>query len=187
MRLEEHPHVAIRCHDVSQKDTTVSVVDEDGRQIWRGKVKTDPFMIADVIALCAPNAKRIGLETGPLSTWLWHALNDLGLPLVCLDARHAKAGLSVQVNKTDENDALGLAQLVRTGWYREVKVKSLESHLIRGVLGARAQLVSTRIQMTTTIRGLLRISESSFRLAVGKPSPAQPRRRSVIELTSQQW
>lgn len=142
--------------DVSQKDTTVSVVDEDGRQIWRGKVKTDPFMIADVIALRAPDARRIGLETGPLSTWLWHALNDLGLPLVCLDARHAKAGLSVQVNKTDENDALGLAQLVRTGWYREVKVKSLESHLIRGVLGARAQLVSARIQMTTTVRGLLK-------------------------------
>jgi len=142
--------------DVSQKDTAVSVVDEDGRQIWRGKVKTDPNVIADTIASRAPNAKRIGFETGPLSTWLWHALNDLGLPLVCLDARHAKAGLSVQVNKTDENDALGLAQLVRTGWYREVKVKSLGSHLVRGVLGARAQLVSTRIQITTTIRGLLK-------------------------------
>jgi len=96
--------------DVSQKDTAVSVVDEEGRQMWRGKVKTDPTAIADVI------------ETGPLSTWLWHALKDLGLPLICLDARHAKAGLSVQVNKTDETDALGLAQLVRTGWYREVKV-----------------------------------------------------------------
>lgn len=142
--------------DVSQKDTAVSIIDEDGRQIWRGKVKTDPDTIADVIALRAPDARRIGLETGPLSTWLWHALNDLGLPLVCMDARHAKAGLSVQVNKTDENDALGLAQLVRTGWYREVKVKSLDNHLVRGVLGARAQLVSTRIQMTTTIRGLLK-------------------------------
>ncbi len=142
--------------DVSQKDTAVSVVDEEGRQVWRGKVRTDPNVIADTIASRAPNAKRVGLETGPLSTWLWHALNDLGLPLVCMDARHAKAGLSVQVNKTDENDALGLAQLVRTGWYREVKVKSLGSHLVRGVLGARGQLVSTRIQMTTTIRGLLK-------------------------------
>jgi transposase len=142
--------------DVSQKDTAVSVVDEEGRQMWRGKVKTDPTAIADVIASRAPDAKRIGFETGPLSTWLWHALKDLGLPLICLDARHAKAGLSVQVNKTDENDALGLAQLVRTGWYREVKVKSLDSHLVRGVLGARAQLVSTRIHLTTTVRGLLK-------------------------------
>ncbi len=142
--------------DVSQKDSAVSVVDEEGRQVWRGKVRTDPNVIADTIASRAPNAKRVGFETGPLSTWLWHAMKDLGLPLVCMDARHAKAGLSVQVNKTDENDALGLAQLVRTGWYREVKVKSLGSHLMRGVLGARAQLVSTRIQMTTTVRGLLK-------------------------------
>ena len=94
--------------DVSQKDTAVSVVDEEGRQMWRGKVKTDPTALAAVIASRAPDAKRIGFETGPLSTWLWHALKDLGLPLICLDARHAKAGLSVQVNKTDENDALGL-------------------------------------------------------------------------------
>ena len=124
--------------DVSQKDTAVSVVDETGRQVWRGKVRTDPRTIAEVVGRRAPDAVRVGLETGPLSTWLWHALSEFGVPIVCMDARHAKAGLAVQVNKTDENDALGLAQLVRTGWYREVTVKSLGSHLLRGVLGARA-------------------------------------------------
>jgi transposase len=142
--------------DVSQKDTAVSVVDETGRQVWRGKVRTDPRTIAEVVGRRAPDAVRVGLETGPLSTWLWHALSEFGVPIVCMDARHAKAGLAVQVNKTDENDALGLAQLVRTGWYREVTVKSLGSHLLRGVLGARAQLVSTRIQIANTIRGLLK-------------------------------
>ena len=74
------------------------------------------------------DAVRIGLETGPLSTWLWHALRKMGLPIVCLDARHAKAALSMQVNKSDRNDAFGLAQIVRTGWYREVGVKSIKSH-----------------------------------------------------------
>lgn len=115
---------------------------EEGRQVWLGKVRTDPNAISDRIASRAPNAKRVGFETGPLSTWLWHAMKDLGLPLVCMDARHAKAGLSVHVNKTDENGSLGLVQLVRTGWYRDVKVKSLGSRLGRGVLEARAQLVS---------------------------------------------
>lgn len=142
--------------DISQKNTSVSVVDDTGRQVWRGKVRTEPQAIADVVALCAPEAANIGLETEPLSTWLWHALHELGLPVICMDARHAKAGLAVQINKTDENDALGLAQLVRAGWYREVKAKSLRNHLLRGVLGARAQLVSLRIHITTQIRGLLK-------------------------------
>lgn len=142
--------------DISQKDTAVCVVDDAGRQVWRGKVRTEPQAIADVVALRAPEAANIGLETGPLSTWLWHALHELGLPVICMDARHAKAGLAVQINKTDENDALGLARLVRAGWFREVKVKSLRNHLLRGVLGARAQLVSLRIHITTQVRGLLK-------------------------------
>jgi transposase len=72
---------------------------------------------------------RIGLETGPLTTWLWQALTDAGLPMVCLDARQAKAALNMRINKTDGNDAEGLAQLVRSGWYREVRVKSREAML----------------------------------------------------------
>lgn len=60
-------------------------------------------------------------------------------PVVCLYARHATAALSVQVNKTDKNDASGLAQIVRTGWYREVRVKSLDTHTTRALLSVRAQ------------------------------------------------
>ena len=75
----------------------------------------------------APHAVRIGLESGQLSTWLFHELKGAGLPVICVDARHAKAALSLKVNKTDANDALGLAQIMRVGWYREVSVKGLES------------------------------------------------------------
>jgi len=82
------------------------------------------------------------METGQLSTWL--SLRRLDLPVVCLDARHAKAALSLQVNKTDDNDAHGLAQIVRTGWYREVAVKSMDSQAVRVLLMARAQLISQR-------------------------------------------
>jgi transposase len=87
------------------------------------------------------------VETGPLSTWHWHALKAMGLPVICIDARHAKAALSMQINKTDRNDAAGLAQIMRTGWYREVGVKSLDNHKIRAVLGARAQLVGMQTDL----------------------------------------
>jgi transposase len=81
----------------------------------------------------------------------------MGLPVICIDARHAKAALSMQVNKTDRNDAFGLAQIMRTGWYREVGVKSLDNHKIRALLGARAQLVGIRTDLRNQIRGLLKV------------------------------
>jgi transposase len=80
----------------------------------------------------------------------------MGFPVVCLDARHAKAALSMQLNKTDANDAFGLAQIVRTGWYKEVTVKSLDSHRTRTLLTSRAQLVNIRRDIGSKIRGLLK-------------------------------
>src|SRR3954452_3571212 len=112
----------------------------------------------------APRAARIGLESGPLSLWHWHALKGAGLPVVCLDARHAKAALSLQLNKSDRNDARGLAQIVRTGWYREVVVKSFDRQLIRSLLTARAQLVRMRVDFANQIRGVLK----PFGLLAGK-------------------
>jgi transposase len=93
--------------------------------IWEGKAATEPGELVRTLHLRAPAAMKVGLETGPLSTWLWHALQEAKVPVVCLDARHAQAALSMRINKTDRNDAAGLAQLVRMGWYREVKVKRL--------------------------------------------------------------
>ena len=112
--------------DVSQRETAVCVVDETGRPIFQGKAKSNPGALAELIRRKAPFAERIGFETGAMSSWLWHELRRIDLPVVCIDARHAKAALSVRMNKSDENDARGLAELVRIGWYREVKVKSAE-------------------------------------------------------------
>jgi transposase len=150
--------------DVSLETTSVCVLDEAGVIVWRGKVGSTPEALANVIRTRAPQVARIGLETGPLCTWHWHALRALGLPVICLDARHAKAALSVQMNKTDANDAYGLAQIVRTGWYKEVAVKSLDSHRLRTLLSSRAQLVNMRRDLGTKLRGVLK----TFGKVVGK-------------------
>lgn len=84
--------------------------------------------------------------------------------MICIDARHAKRVLSLQLNKNDRNDARGLAKLMRSGWYKEVRVKSLDSHLIRATLANRTLLVATRRDVQNQIRGLLKI----YGLVVGK-------------------
>ena len=122
--------------DVSQKLTSICVVDETGRRIWRGQCSTDPAQLERIVKGHAGEDARVGLETGPMTPWLVHALHDRGLDVVCLDARHASAALKMQMNKTDQNDAEGLAQIMRTGWFRPVHVKSLDAHRARALLGA---------------------------------------------------
>jgi transposase len=142
--------------DVSLEVTTVHVLDEQGKRVWHGTCISHPAAIEATIRKHAPEVVRIGLETGPLTTWLWQALTDAGLPMVCLDARQAKAALNMRINKTDDNDAEGLAQLVRSGWYREVRVKSREAMLVRSLIGARTQLLGIVTELSNQIRGLMK-------------------------------
>lgn len=123
--------------DVSQNKTAACMIDYGGRIVFEGKVRSEPGVLAKVIANRAPNAVRIGFETGAMSSWLWHELKRIDLPVVCIDSRHAHAVLSVRINKSDPNDARGNAELIRMGWYREVKMKSEESQMIRSMLAAR--------------------------------------------------
>jgi transposase len=142
--------------DVSQKETAICVIDSAGSRMWEGTCRSTPDAIAGVLRKRAPAATRVAMETGPLAVWHWHALKQLGVPLVCLHARQAKAALSLQANKTDRNDAHGLAQIVRTGWYRAVEMKSLDSHELRAVLQARQRLVGMRTTLYNQVRGLLK-------------------------------
>jgi transposase len=139
--------------DVSMRETKLHVLDEAGQRVWRGRCATEPAAIAAAVRRYAPAAVRIGLETGPLTTWLWTALTAEGLPMVCLDARHAKRALDMKVNKTDANDAEGLAHLVRAGWYREVRVKGRSAMLTKALLGARSQLLGISLALENQIRG----------------------------------
>lgn len=165
--------------DVSQRETSVCVVDESGKIIFQGKARSDPGCLAELLHKRAPNAERIGFETGAMSSWLWHELKRIGLPVVCIDARHAKAALSVRMNKSDENDARGLAELVRVGWYREVKVKSAESQATRSLLVARSRLVAIRRDLENQVRSMLK----EYGLQFGRSIGAQFRRK-VVELVA---
>jgi transposase len=101
-------------------------------------------------------AERIVFETGPLSVWFYHALTAEGLPVICIDARHAKAALDMASNKTDANDADGLAHLAEVGFYREVRVKGYDSMLLRTLVAARAKLIKILTELSNQIRGLMK-------------------------------
>ena len=112
--------------------------------MWRGQCATDPEHIERVVRGHAGDDARVGLKTGSMTPWPVHELRGRALDITCLDARHARAAFKMQINKTDQNDAEGLAQIMRTGWYRSVYVKSLDAHRARALLGARAQLALAR-------------------------------------------
>src|SRR5690349_12981194 len=141
--------------DVSMKETAVSIR-RDGKRIWRGKCGSDPKLVAEVIRRRAPDAARVVFETGPLSVWFFHTLTAEGLPAICIDARHAKSALDMAPNKTDANDADGLAHLAEVGFYREVRVKGFDSMLTRTLVAARNRLVRITTELSNQIRGLMK-------------------------------
>ena len=167
--------------DVSLKETSICVVDGKGEIVSEGTVLSEPAAIAAFIKAKAGSALRIGLETGPTTTWLWHELRALGLPVICIDARHAKAALSMQINKSDRNDAVGLARIMQAGWYKEVQVKSLPCHEVRALLNSRALLVKIKRDLENQIRGLLK----NLGLVIGKAGGNVFRRRAE-ELVGEQ-
>ncbi|TIL64223.1 IS110 family transposase [Mesorhizobium sp.] len=141
--------------DVSMKETAVSIRRE-GKRVWRGRCASDPKVVAELVRKRAPAAKRVVFETGPLSVWFYHALRAEGLPAICIDARHANAALDMAANKTDANDADGLAHLGEVGFFREVRVKGFDSMLTRTLVAARTRLVRITTELSNQIRGLMK-------------------------------
>jgi transposase len=158
--------------DVSMKETAVSIR-RAGERIWRGKCASDPSIVAELIRKRAPFVKRVVFETGPLSVWFYHSLRTEGLPTVCIDARHAKAALDMATNKTDANDADGLAQLAEVGFFREVRVKGFGSMLTRTLVASRTRLVQITTELSNQIRGVMKTSVCLF-----PPEREAPSRRT---------
>jgi transposase len=149
--------------DVSINETSVCIVDETGRIAREVKVASEPEALLAVLKTGAYHFKRIGLEAGPLSQWLFSALAEVGLPVICVETRHMRAALQAQINKTDRNDARGIARMMRAGLYKPVHVKTLRSQKLRTLLTHRKLLQSKAIAVENDLRGTLR----NFGLKVG--------------------
>lgn len=150
--------------DVSLKSVSICVSDAEGKVLWRGEVANNPSVVAKTLNHRAPGLTRAVIETGSCSTHLYRGLKTLDIPVVCICARQAKASLRCRINKSDANDAEGLVHLARTGWYREVYVKSADAHEIRAHLLARKQVAKARRDFENQIRAMLR----TFGLKVGE-------------------
>ena len=147
--------------DVSQKATALCVVDGKGLIVAEGKALTNPQDIVGWIAtqkIDLTSIIRAGLEAGAMSNWLCTELVKLGLPVICLEAFQAHQFLKTQRNKTDKNDARGLAHMVRMGeaFIKEVVIRSQHRQELRTLLTLRQQIVSQRVSVENNITGALK-------------------------------
>ena len=140
--------------DISMDETHVCVLDREGAVVRESKATSTAEAIAGELSK-APSCRRIVFETGRMAPILFHGLNQLGLPVVCVESRQAYQALkSLATHKTDRNDARGLAHLARTGFFEPVHVKSLRAHALRSLISARKKLVGQRVTLENQIRGL---------------------------------
>ena len=165
--------------DVSVKETSVCVLDQTGQVCREVKVPSHPEDLARALADPDCPLERVGLEAGPLSQWLFSGLAERSVPVVCIETRHTKAFLKAQINKSDRNDARGIAQMMRVNLFRPVHVKTQRSQQRRALLTARKLLQEKAIAIENDIRGLLR----NFGLRVGtvRGSGFEARIRKLVE------
>jgi transposase len=155
--------------DVSLECSSLCVVDATGKIMRETKVASEPDALIAWFGSLGLKVVRIGLEAGPLSQWLYAAMKQAGLAVELLETRHVRRALETMLVKSDRNDARGIAQLMRHGWFRPVHCKSLAAQEVRALLTAR-KLVQSKLQDTeNSLRGILR----GFGLKVGKTTPAR--------------
>ena len=163
--------------DVSVKETSVCVVDDAGTVLSELKVETEPDDIATLLESIGGDYARVGIEAGPLSQWLVSALIEAGLPVVCVETRHMKALLKAQqINKSDPNDARGIAQMMRVGLFKPVHVKTLAAQEQRMLLTSRKLIQRKLMDIECDLRGTLR----NFRLRSVRSARLPTRRVSGI-------
>lgn len=167
--------------DVSDKTTHICVVGAEGAVLKRDVVASDPEVLSKWFGKHCSGLARVVLETGPLSTFLYHGLVARGVLVECICARHAKGVLAARVNKSDVHDAEGLAQLARTGWFKRVHMKASATHIDRAALRIRDQLIATRVAMANQLRGLLKL----FGLRMGAARTPGKRQERLTALYQQ--
>jgi transposase len=155
--------------DVSLEASSVCVVDSNGKIVCESKIVSEPDALITWLKGLKLELTRIGLEAGPLSQWLYAAMRQAGLAVELLETRHVRNALKTMPMKTDRNDARGIAQLMRLGWFRPVHCKSIPAQETRALLTARKLLQVKLHDVEMSLRGILR----GFGLKVGKTTPAR--------------
>jgi transposase len=153
--------------DVSLESSSVCVVDASGRIVREAKVASEPGALITWFGKFGVVLSRIGLEAGPLLQWLYAGMREAGLAVELLETRHVRNAFKAMPVKTDRNDARGIAQLLRLGWFRPVHCKSLPAQELRAVLTARKLVQGKRHDLEMSLRGILR----GFGLKVGLTTP----------------
>jgi transposase len=153
--------------DVSLERSSVCVVEGSGKIVSEAKVASEPQALIAWFASLGLKLTRIGLEAGPLSQWLYAGMRQAGLPIELLETRHVRAAFKTMPVKTDRNDARGIAELMRVGWFRPVHCKSLAAQEVRAQLTARKLVQSKLFDVEMSLRGILR----GFGLKVGPTTP----------------
>ena len=166
--------------DVSLRSVHLCVVDDAGELMAETKLSSEVTDIIACLDALGLELSIVGMEAGTLAQYLTYGLQSAGYEVVCMEARQVKAGLSAMRNKTDKNDARGIAQLLRSGWYRPVHIKSMESHRVRALLSSRRTLLDKCIDLENEIRGLFKIFGIKLPSKLGHGS-FDPAVRSIIE------
>jgi len=143
--------------DVSLRSVSICIIDEEGSIQYEGKVDSEVNKIIACLKTFSTDITTVGFEAGTLTQYLTYGLQASGYEVICLEARQVNSALSAMRNKTDKNDARGIAQILRTGWYSRVHVKSFESHLVRALLTSRTAVLKKCVDLENEIRGLIRL------------------------------
>ena len=142
--------------DVSLEDTAICIVDRTGRIVTEARTASEPQALIAALQGTDLPLERIGLEACSLTAWLHEELRRAGLPSICIETRQANAAMKTMPNKADRNDARALAQIMRTGWYRQVHVKSRPCRLWRSLLVARRTVLNEMRSIENVVRAVLR-------------------------------
>jgi len=155
--------------DVSMKKTSVCIVNEQGKIVHESDVKTDPHLLADMIEKTGLKIELVGFESGSLSHYLIQGFKERAVPAVCIDARKMSVILSVRINKTDKNDARGIADALRTGTFTRVHDKPHDAVNRSAVLTMRRAMVDHRTQIKNHVRGILK----TYGIRLGSVGPTK--------------
>ncbi len=143
--------------DVSLRTVNICIIDDEGELVAETKLASDVQEIVAYLDELELDIENVGIEAGTLTQYLTYGLQSAGFDVICMEARQVKGALSAMRNKTDKHEARGIAQILRSGWYSQVHVKSIESHHIRMLLSSRRAVLSKCVDLENEVRGLFKI------------------------------